>query len=150
MYIDEAIKSAHEKEDALVDRLGDELSNGDLYLEMGAGGIINVHFKYMDVVHRISCFAHVGTFTDSYLYCLDGVVDFRHYEFIGGSVKTYHMSDSIRRLAVNNIGSKPVFIDHKEYGPGTTVTCVTEGNHQEGLFSPDVFNGKSILGNLWD
>ena len=29
------------------------------------------------------------------LSLLSGVVDFRHYAFVGGSVNTYHMSDNI-------------------------------------------------------
>ena len=62
-----------------------------------------------------------------------------------GQVNTYHMSDSIKRLVVNNIGSKPVTIDKKVYESGTTITCVTEENHPEGLVSPDAFNGKSWM-----
>ena len=144
-FVDEAIKLAHEKESFLVTKLESELSNGDLYLELGAGGIISVHFKYLDGVHRISSRLHSGMFVDSYLYCLSGVVDFRHYAFCGGQVNTYHMSDSIKRLVVNNIGGKPVTIDKKVYESGTTITCVTEENHPEGLVSPDAFNGKSWM-----
>ena len=144
-FVDEAIKLAHEKESFLVTKLESELSNGDLYLELGAGGIISVHFKYLDGVHRISSREHLGMFVDSYLYCLSGVVDFRHYAFCGGQVNTYHMSDSIKRLVVNNIGGKPVTIDKKVYESGTTITCVTEENHPEGLVSPDAFNGKSWM-----
>ena len=144
-FIDEAIKLAHEKESFLVIKLESELLSGDLYLELGAGGIISVHFKYLDGVHRISSRVHSGMFVDSYLYCLSGVVDFRHYAFCGGQVNTYHMSDSIKRLVVNNIGSKLVTIDKKVYESGTTITCVTEENHPEGLVSPDAFNGKSWM-----
>lgn len=143
--VDEAIKLAHEKEGSFVVRLEKELLSGDLYLELGAGGIISVHFKYLDGVHRISSREHLGMFVDSYLYCLSGVVDFRHYAFCGGQVNTYHMSDSIKRLVVNNIGGKPVTIDKKVYESGTTITCVTEENHPEGLVSPDAFNGKSWM-----
>ena len=147
-FVDEAIKLAHEKESFLVTKLESELSNGDLYLELGAGGIISVHFKYLDGVHRISSREHLGMFVDSYLYCLSGVVDFRHYAFCGGQVNTYHMSDSIKRLVVNNIGGKPVTIDKKVYESGTTITCVTEENHPEGLVSPDAFNGKSMFSDF--
>ena len=73
--IDEAIKLAHEKENSLVTKLESKLLSGDLYLELGAGGIINVHFKYLDGVHRVSSRIHSGMFVDSYLYCLSGVVD---------------------------------------------------------------------------
>lgn len=79
--VDEAIKLAHEKESSLVTKLESELLSGDLYLELGAGGIISVHFKYLDGVHRVSSRIHSGMFVDSYLYCISGVVDFRHYAF---------------------------------------------------------------------
>ena len=46
--IDEAIKLANEKESSLVTKLESELLSGDLYIELGAGGIISVHFKYLD------------------------------------------------------------------------------------------------------
>lgn len=147
VVVDEAIKLAHEKESSLITKLESELLSGDLYLELGAGGIISIHFKYLDGVHRISSQVHSGMFVDSYLYCLSGVVDFRHYAFCGGQVNTYHMSDSIKRLVVNNIGSKSVTIDKKVYESGITITCVTEENRQEGLFSPDDFNGKSVFCN---
>lgn len=148
--VDEAINLAHEKESSLVARLEKELCSGDLYLELGAGGIVSVHFKHTDGVHRISSRCHSGMFVDSYLYTLAGVVDFRHYAFTNGEVSTYHMSDSIKRLVVNNIGSRPVTIDKKVYESGTTITCVTEENHPEGLVSPDAFNGKSVFNNLQD
>lgn len=31
------------------------------------------------------------------------------------------------------------------YKHGVTVTCITEENHPEGLFSPDAFNGKGLF-----
>lgn len=39
-------------------------------------------------------------------------------------------------------------VDHKVYKIGQTVTCVTEENHPEGLFSPDAFNGKGLFSNF--
>lgn len=117
-FVDEAIKLAHEKESSFVAWLEKEIFNGDLFIEIGAGGILNVHFKYEDKVHRLSNQIHMGMFKDSYLYQLSGIVDFRHYEFIGGSVNTYHMSDSIKRLVVNNIGSRPVTIGNVVYRHG--------------------------------
>lgn len=147
-FVDEAIKLAHEKESSFVTWLEKEIFNGDLFIEIGAGGILNVHFKYEDKVHRLSSQRHMGMFKDSYLYQLSGVVDFRHFEFFGCSVSTYHMSDSIKRLVVNNIGSRPVTVDNIVYKHGVTVTLVTEENHPEGLFSPDVFNGKGLFSDF--
>lgn len=149
-FVDEAIKLAHEKESSFVTWLEKEIFNGDLFIEIGVGGILNVHFKYEDKVHRLSSQRHMGMFKDSYLYQLSGIVDFRHYEFIGGSVNTYHMSDSIKRLVVNNIGCRPVTIDNIIYKHGVNVTRVTEENHPEGLISPDAFNGKSLLSDFME
>lgn len=149
-FVDEAIKLAHEKESSFVTWLEKEIFNGDLFIEIGAGGILNVYFKYTDKVHRISSQIHMGMFRESYLYRLSGVVDFRHYAFVGGSVNTYHMSDSIKRLVVNNIGSRPVTIDNVVYKHGINVSLVTEENHPEGLFSPDAFNGKSLLSDFME
>lgn len=147
-FLDKAFVLAKEKNKTLVSSLEQNLVNGDLYLQLGAGGIEKVYFKYEEKVQKVSCRVHSGMFTDSYLYTILGVVDFRHYEFIGNSVDTYHMSDSIKRLVVNNVGAVPVTIDHKVYKIGQTVTCVTEENHPEGLFSPDVFNGKGLFSNF--
>lgn len=147
-FVDEAIKLAHEKERIFVEWLEANVLDGDLFLEAGAGGIISVHFKYQGRVHRLSSQIHMGMFKDSYLYQLSGVVDFRHYEFCGGQVNTYHMSDSIKRLVVNNIGSRPVTIDGIVYEHGMTATCVTEENHPEGLVSPDAFNGKGLFSDF--
>ena len=83
-FADEAIKLAHEKGSSFVVWLEKEIFNGDLFIEIGAGGIFNVHFKYEDKVHRLSNQRHMGMFMDSYLYQLSGIVDFRHYEFICG------------------------------------------------------------------
>lgn len=58
------------------------------------------------------------------------------------------MSDSIKRLVVNNIGGKSVTIDKKVYESGTTIICVTEENHLEGLVSPDAFNGKGLFSDF--
>ncbi len=67
-FVDEAIKLAHEKESSFVTWLEKEIFNGDLFIEIGAGGILNVHFKYEDKVYRISSQIHMGMFSDSYLY----------------------------------------------------------------------------------
>ena len=65
-FVDEAIKLAHEKESSFVIWLEKEIFNGDLFIEIGAGGILNVYFKYEDKVHRLSNQIHMGMFKDSY------------------------------------------------------------------------------------
>ena len=82
-FLDKAFVLAKEKNKTLVSSLEQNLVNGDLYLQLGAGGIEKVYFKYEEKVQKVSCRVHSGMFTDSYLYTILGVVDFRHYEFIG-------------------------------------------------------------------
>lgn len=84
-FLDKAFVLAKEKNKTLVSSLEQNLVNGDLYLQLGAGGIEKVYFKYEEKVQKVSCRVHSGMFTDSYLYTILGVVDFRHYEFIGNS-----------------------------------------------------------------
>lgn len=146
--VDEAVVLAKRKERAFKKSLAGELLNGDLYLEVGECFIVRAYFKYNGEVLRLYGRCHSGIFKDSYLYTKGGIVDFRHYQFGWRSVNTYHISDTIQRLAVNNISGDVVYIDGKEYPVGQTITCVTKENHQEGLISPDVVNGKSLFADF--
>lgn len=144
-FIDEAVILSRQKEEAFQELLDRELSNGDLYLEVGESSLVKVYFKYHDEILRLHGRCHVGMFADSYLYTETGVVDFRHYEFGWRSFTTYHMSDTIQRLVINNVSGDVMRIDEKEYPVGKTITCVTRKNHEEGLLSPDMVNGKSLF-----
>lgn len=144
-FVDEAIILSKRKERTFKKVLAGELLNGDLYLEVGECSLVKVYFKYHDEVLRLHGRCHSGMFTDSYLYTKGGVVDFRHYQFGWRSVNTYHISDTIQRLVINNISGVVMYIDGKEYPVGKTITCVTKDNHEEGLISPDVVNGKSMF-----
>ena len=143
--LDEALALANKKIEFIKETLNKDLENGDLYIEIQGGRLANLHFKYKDIVHKLDCGVHVGMFNDSYLYTIPGIVDFRHYEYGFNTVTTYSISDSIKRLVVDNQGEEMFRIDGIEYPSGKTITCVTEENHVEGLFSPDMFNGKSAL-----
>lgn len=147
-FIEEAVILSRQKEETFQKLLDRELSNGDLYLEVGESSLIKVYFKYQDEILRLHGRCHIGMFADSYLYMKTGVVDFRHYEFGWRSFKTYHMSDTIQRLVINNMSGDVMLIDEKEYPVGKTITCVTKKNHEEGLFSPDMVNGKSLLSDF--
>lgn len=143
--LDEALALANKKIEFIKETLNKDLENSDLYIEIQGGRLTNLHFKYMDIVHKLNCRVHVGMIEDSYLYTIPGIVDFRHYEYGFNTVTTYSISDSIKRLVVNNLDDEVLKIDGIEYPSGKTITCVTEDNHVEGLFSPDMFNGKSAL-----
>lgn len=57
-------------------------------------------------------------------------------------------SDTIHRLVVNNISGGVMMIDGEEYPVGKTITCVIKDNHEEGLISSDVVNGKSMFADF--
>lgn len=144
-FIEESVVLSKRKERAFKKSLASELLNGDLYLELSECSIVRAYFKYNDEVLRLYGRCHSGMFTDSYLYTKGGIVDFRHFQFGWRSVNTYHISDTIQRLVVNNISGVVMNIDNREYPVGKNITCVTKDNHEEGLMSPDVVNGKSLF-----
>lgn len=145
-FVDEAVVLAKKTWQNFAKALDRELLNGDFYIELSESAINRAYFKYNDKVRKVHGYCHVGTFADSYLYRISGVVDFRHYEFGFNGFSTYHMSDTIMRLVVKNTHTQPMQIDGVAYPAGqTTITCVTEENRQEGLLSPDCVNGKSVF-----
>lgn len=148
-FLNKVYMKVKPKDNTFFKDLNKELINGDLFLELRDNCFGRVCFKYNNKLYNLHCYCHVGTFADSYLYRISGVVDFRHYEFGFNSVTTYRISDTVKRLVVKNTHTFPIQIDGVDYPAGqTTVSCVTEQNHQEGLFSPDCANGKSILSNF--
>ncbi len=138
-------KYPEEKEEIVKERLVNQLINGDLYLEVNSNGFEGVYFKYNDKVFRLRCSVHSGMFSNSHLYKLSGVVDFRHYEFRCRYVRTYHFSNTIKRMVVNNISSVEITIDNKSYPVGISTTDITEDSYSEGLISPDCVDGKSCF-----
>lgn len=145
-FVNEAVVLAKKTWKDFAKALDKELLNGDFYMELSSVSISNTYFKYKDKVLKVRGYCHVGMFVDSFLYRIPGVVDFRHYEFDFNGTTTYHISDTIKRLVVKNIHTQPVQIDNVVYPAGqTTITCITEENHQEGLISPDCVNGKSVF-----
>ena len=148
VFVDKAVVLAKKKEEIVKESLVNQLINGDLYLEVNSNGFEGVYFKYNDKVFRLRCSVHSGMFSNSHLYKLSGVVDFRHYEFRCRYVTTYHFSDTIKRMVVNNISSVEITIDNKSYPVGISTTDITEDSYSEGLISPDCVDGKSCFNCL--
>lgn len=71
---------------------------------------------------------HGGMFVDSYIYRQSGIVDFRHYQFGYRFFETYYMSDSIKRVVVNNVSGVVMRIDNEEYKTGITIRAVDRDN----------------------
>lgn len=120
----------------MMDSLQEELNNGDLYLVLGLGGIEYVYFKYNDTMYSVFADIHAGMFKDSFLYIIPGILDFRHYEFTIGGFRTYHVSTTIKRLLVNNVGSRPLMVDKTKCNANEMTICPIS-DCSEGLLSRD-------------
>lgn len=125
-FMDEALFLKERSEQEFRETLDKELLNGDFYIEITETAIRKAYFKY-DKVYKVNSYCHVGMFQNSYLYCIGGIIDFRHYEFNFDGFSTYHISDTIKRLVVKNVHTAPLQIDGIFYPAGqTTITCLTE------------------------
>lgn len=142
-----SVKEKKRKELAWADRLTED---GDLFLQVAGNNVVKAFFKHEGRAHPLMVDCHVGMVQDSMLVHKSGMVDFRYFpEPLG--MKTYHMSDTIKRLVVENIGSCRERLDGKVYLPGTVEkVTVTKDYYREGLLSPDMVNGKSLMDGLMD
>ena len=59
-------------------------------------------------------------------------------------METYSWSDNIKQAVIKNERSKIITFNYEDINPGETKVFTPEG-HNEGLFSPDCYNGKSIF-----
>ena len=98
---------------------------------------------------------HSGMFQDSILYMKyrqseeDTALDFRYFpKGIGNSIETYSWSDNIKQAVIKNIKNCKIEFNKQEIAPGELKVFTPEG-HNQGLLSPDCYNGKSILIDLF-
>lgn len=93
---------------------------------------------------------HVGMFQDSVLITdwEGGTVDFRYFPR-GGRMEPYHVSDGLRTVKVRNLGERAVYFGkaaREAVCPPGKIAAVPAAEHDdEGLFSPDAVNGKSLF-----
>lgn len=141
------VKEKEGKELAEADGLTED---GDLFLQVAGNNVVKAFFKHGGRLYPLRVQCHVGMFQDSVLLIEHGIVDYRYFPEPFG-MRTYHMSDTIKRLAVGNIGSCKACLDGKVYFPGTVEKVTVTGDYcQEGLFSPDMVNGKGLMRDLLD
>jgi hypothetical protein len=134
-------ESDNEKE-LLKLRLLKTLNNNDLYLEIVGTTVTQAVYKYEDKITFPYIQVHVGTFQDSVLIYDDGIVDYRYFPKVYNKLETYHISESLKSLVVNNIGSTEIRIDGIIIGSGETETIdINKLNNIDGLLSPDFENG---------
>ena len=123
-----------------------------IYLEVSnieCGDILAYHLgNYTGVVYPS---VHVGTFQDSVLYMKYAKeddpcsLDFRYFPSHG--IETYSWSDNIQYAVIKNMVGKEFPFNNESIQQGET-KVYTPQNHHEGLFSPDCYNGKSVLSEM--
>lgn len=147
-------KLAEDSKVNLMEKVDKILRNNELYLQMA--GIYTKHafFKNnLGEVRELNVSAHIGTFTDSYLVTdwNKGEVDFRYFDE-GMAIKPYHWSDGLEAIYIENIGDTDLFYMAGKkhiYCKADEITRIDkEDKGREGLFSPDVVNGKSLMGDF--
>lgn len=140
------VRERKEKELKEADALTEE---GDLLLKVSGNSVISAYFKQEGgKIHPLAAQCHVGMFQDSILLRKCGIVDYRYFPYPFG-METYHMSSTIKRLAVWNIGTCTAVLDKRGYPPGKVEKVeITKDYYQEGLFSPDMVDGKSLMAEL--
>lgn len=98
---------------------------------------------------------HIGTYQDSILYMKyrqseeDVALDFRYFPRESGDcIETYSWSDNIKQAVIKNTRDFCIIFNDQEIAPGELKVFTPEG-HKQGLISPDCYNGKSILFDIF-
>lgn len=128
-----------------------ETGPGELLLEVIGTSARRALFRTAEgkPVH-LTRLVHSGMFQDSILFTdwEGGTVDFRYFPR-DGRVEPYHISDGLHTIKIRNLGGGPVLFGHEgkeAVCPAGEVTALPAAEHnREGLFSPDVVNGKNIF-----
>ena len=104
-----------------------------------------------DAVGIVNPGVHIGMFQDSVLYMKYATeedpcaLDFRYFpRGFGNVMETYSWSDNIKQAVIKNQKGHSLIFNHEEIAPGET-KVFTPDTHKQGLFSPDCYNGKSLL-----
>lgn len=141
---EEADRRAGEEEPRLI-------APGELLLvTVGVTALRGLFHAQDGKVTTVRPWPHVGMFTDSILLTDwdGGTVDFRYFP-LGRRIEPYHISDGIETIKVKNLGRISVLFgrgDNEVRCEAGEVTAIPMADHPyEGLISPDVVNGKSLL-----
>ena len=152
----EPCKRLHdESEIKLLSEVDSILENNELFLK--TFGVYTQRAFYKDdtgKVREILVRPHIGMFQDSYLITdwEDGKVDFRYFDKPNG-IEPYHWSDGLKAVKIKNEGASDIL-----FLADTSIACLRDkitviestSYNGEGLFSPDVVNGKSLLIKMED
>ncbi len=125
------------------------LKNNELYLMIIGVFVRKAFFKNSDgKVREIPVRPHIGMFQNSYLVTdwEKHEVDFRYFDGIR-SIRPYHWSDGLEAIQIENAGNTDILFfsgDNLLCKAGEVTLIENTQFRGEGLFSPDVVNGKCI------
>lgn len=138
-------------EQDLAQEIERELDCNELYLQF-SGVFVQEAFwcNSSGEVRKINVRQHIGTLQDSYLITdwEKGEVDFRYFDGFN-SIQPYHWSDGLQTIVIKVISSDDLNFEGSERNitckAGETTRIQRKEYRGEGLFSPDVVNGKCIF-----
>lgn len=153
-------KMIREEEENTLANVAEQIQDGELYLKIAGPYVQKAFWKTEGKeIRAIQVTSHIGMFQDSYLVTdwEKGEVDFRYFDGYF-SMEPYHISDGLSALLIENSGSTDITYicdgqkDEKKditckAGEVTRIDCLNFKN--EGLFSPDVVNGKGIYKDVF-
>lgn len=148
-FLDDAVKKVEELQKQKAEEVDKLLEENDLYLEFVGMTMKYGYFKKDGILHKLECFCHVGTFQDSYLIRMPGVIDVRYFDKWWG-IDFYHVSDGINNIHFKYVGDMSFTIagigeELHFTREDTEIKTIKPENCKEGLFSPDCVNGKCAL-----
>ena len=125
------------------------LGNGELYLVMESMKVLKALYKQEEQLYELHEKVHLGMFQDSVMITdwEHGTVDFRF--FPNSRIEPYHWSDGLEKIHIHNAGAKAIYFKGTEEEircEAGKITVVDKSAYRgEGLFSPDVVNGKCMF-----
>lgn len=144
------LKLHHEAEEDILSKVENVLQNNELYLQFYGVFAQKAFFKNdAGEIREIRVTPHIGMFQDSYLITdfERGEVDFRYFDSLNG-IEPYHWSDGLKALRIDNAGQENITFlsgDNLVCKSGEITLIESSQFGGEGLFSPDVVNGKSLF-----
>ena len=152
--LDTEIKRFEEKQKVVglfMNTAKENMEDDGLYLIMEHMHVVKAVLKSNNVYRELHSSVHVGMFQDSVLVTdwEEGEVDFRFFPNL--MMEPYHWSDGLNCIYIHNIGKNNILFK----GTNQIIDCKTNevtkicknAYREEGLFSPDVVNGKCIFSN---
>lgn len=150
-FAEDCLRARREADARLPEEEGRLAEPGELLLTTMGTGVIRALFRAADGTPvSVKPFIHAGMFQDSVLITdwEGGTVDFRYFPR-GERMEPYHVSDGLRTVKVRNLGARAVYFGkaaREVVCPPGKVTAIPAAEYDdEGLFSPDAVNGKSLF-----